>query len=343
MVITMAQKRLGKATVALANPPSILASASVAGKKEGEGPLSKYYDEILTDDLYDEKTWEKAESKLQKSAIQRAIAKANIPTSAVDYVFAGDLLNQCAGSHYALKDTQIPFFGLYGACSTMAESTSLAAMAIDGGYADKCVAITSSHFCSSEKQYRFPLEYGGQRPPTAQWTVTGSGALVLGAKENGPYVTHITTGKIVDMGISDANNMGAAMAPAAVDTITTHFEDTGLDPSYYDLIVTGDLATVGADIACDLICASGFDVRKNYDDCGKMVFDVKEQDVHSGGSGCGCSGIVFCGYILDQMQQGNLNRVLFVGTGALMSPLNLLQGESIPCIAHAISVQRSLD
>lgn len=171
----MAQKRLGKATVALANPPSILASASVAGKKEGEGPLSKYYDEILTDDLYDEKTWEKAESKLQKSAIQRAIAKANIPTSAVDYVFAGDLLNQCAGSHYALKDTQIPFFGLYGACSTMAESTSLAAMAIDGGYADKCVAITSSHFCSSEKQYRFPLEYGGQRPPTAQWTVTGSG------------------------------------------------------------------------------------------------------------------------------------------------------------------------
>ena len=339
----MAQKRLGKATVALQNPPSILASASVAGKKEGEGPLARYYDEILTDDLYEEKTWEKAESKLQKSAIQRAIAKANIPTSAVDYVFAGDLLNQCAGSHYALKDTQTPFFGLYGACSTMAESSALAAMAIDGGYADKCVAITSSHFCSSEKQYRFPLEYGGQRPPTAQWTVTGSGALVLGAKENGPYITHVTTGKIVDMGISDANNMGAAMAPAAVDTITTHFEDTGFDPSYYDLIVTGDLATVGADIACDLICASGFDVKKNYDDCGKMVFDIKEQDVHSGGSGCGCSGIVFCGYILDQINQGKLNRVLFVGTGALMSPLNLLQGESIPCIAHAISVQRSLN
>lgn len=339
----MAQKRLGKATIALQNPPTILASASVAGKKEGEGPLAKYYDEILTDDLYDEKTWEKAESKLQKSAIQRVITKANIPTNQIDYIFAGDLLNQCAGSHYALKDTALPFFGLYGACSTMAESSSLAAMAIDGGYADHCVAITSSHFCSSEKQYRFPLEYGGQRPPTAQWTVTGSGALVLAAQGNGPYITHVTTGKIVDMGISDANNMGAAMAPAAVDTIVTHFEDTGFDPSFYDLIITGDLATVGSDIARDLVCASGFDISKNYNDCGNLVFDIKGQDVHAGGSGCGCSAIVFCGYILDQIRQGNLNRVLFLGTGALMSPLNLLQGESIPGIAHAITVQRSLD
>lgn len=339
----MAQKRLGKATIALQNPPTILASASVAGKKEGEGPLAKYYDEILTDDLYDEKTWEKAESKLQKSAIQHVITKANIPTNQIDYIFAGDLLNQCAGSHYALKDTALPFFGLYGACSTMAESSSLAAMAIDGGYADHCVAITSSHFCSSEKQYRFPLEYGGQRPPTAQWTVTGSGALVLAAKGNGPYITHVTTGKIVDMGISDANNMGAAMAPAAVDTIVTHFEDTGFAPSFYDLIITGDLATVGSDIARDLVCASGFDIKNNYNDCGNLVFDIKEQDVHAGGSGCGCSAIVFCGYILDQIRQGNLNRVLFLGTGALMSPLNLLQGENIPGIAHAITVQRSLD
>lgn len=338
----MAQKRLGRASIAFQNPPSIIASASVAGVKEGEGPLSDYYDEILTDDLYDEKTWEKAESKLQKSTVQRLLDKANMTADAVDYIFAGDLLNQCTGSHYAMKDMQVPFFGLYGACSTMAESSSLAAMTIDGGYADKCVAITSSHFCSSEKQYRFPLEYGGQRPPTAQWTVTGSGALMLSSGGSGPYITHVTTGKIIDMGISDANNMGAAMAPAAVDTIVTHFTDTGFTPSDYDMILTGDLASVGSDIARDLLYSSGFDVSNVYNDCGNMVFDIKGQDVHAGGSGCGCSGIVFCGYIMDKLRKGELNRILLVGTGALMSPLNLLQGENIPGIAHAITVQRSL-
>ncbi len=338
----MAQKHLGKASIAFSNPPSIIQSASIAGVKEGEGPLAKYYDEILTDDLYDEKTWEKAESKLLKSTLEKLIAKSGVATKDINYVFAGDLLNQCTGSHYALKDSNLPFFGLYGACSTMAESSALASIMIDGGYADYCAAITSSHFCSSEKQYRFPLEYGGQRPPTAQWTVTGSGAILLSSKGNGPYITHITTGKIIDMGINDANNMGAAMAPAAVDTIVTHFQDTKFSPDDYDLIVTGDLASVGSDIACELICASGYDISKIYKDCGNMVFDTNTQDVHAGGSGCGCSAIVFCGYILDMIRQGKFNRVLFIGTGALMSPLNLLQGENIPGIAHAITVQRSL-
>lgn len=338
----MAVKRLGRASIAFQNPPSIIASASIAGVKEGEGPLAKYYDEILENDLYGEQTWEKAESKLQKTAFQKAIEKSNLPMSKIDYVFAGDLLNQCTGSHYAMKNTDLPFFGLYGACSTMAQSSALAAMAVDGGYADNAIAITSSHFCSSEKQYRFPLEYGGQRPPTAQWTVTGSGAIVVSKDGNGPYITHVTTGKIIDMGINDANNMGAAMAPAAVDTIVTHFEDTGFSPSDYDLIVTGDLASVGADITCELVCASGYDISKIYNDCGKMVFDTNTQDVHAGGSGCGCSAIVFCSYLLDMIKQGKLNRILFIGTGALMSPLNLLQGENIPGIAHAITVQGRL-
>ncbi len=339
----MAIKRLGKASIKFEHPPRVIASATVAGVNEGQGPLANYYDEILSDDLYGEKTWEKAESKLQKSALQRVMAKAKLSSDAIDYIFAGDLLNQCSGSHYALKDSQTPFFGLYGACSTMAESSSLAAMAIDGGYADYCIAITSSHFCSSERQYRFPLEYGGQRPPTAQWTVTGSGALMLAREGNGPYITHATTGKIIDMGISDANNMGAAMAPAAVDTIINHFSDTGFTPDDYDLIVTGDLSRVGADIAKELICASGFDISKVYDDCGNMVFDKETQDVHAGGSGCGCSAIVLCGYIMEMLRLGKLNRVMLVGTGALMSPLNLLQGENIPGIAHAITLQRSLN
>lgn len=339
----MAHKKLGKASLAFQNPPSIISSGAVAGIKEGEGPLAKYYDEILTDDLYGESTWEKAESKLQKTALRYASENASISLTEIDSLFAGDLLNQCTGSHYALKDSQIPFLGLYGACSTMAEGTLLAAAMIDGGFAGKTAAVTSSHFCSSEKQYRYPLEYGGQRPPTAQWTVTGSGALILSSHGKGPYVTHATIGRIVDMGINDANNMGAAMAPAAVDTIVNHFQDTGFCPDDYDLILTGDLAKVGSDITCELVCASGIDISKIYKDCGNLVFDKNTQDVHSGGSGCGCSAIVFCSYIMELINSGQLNRVLFIGTGALMSPLNLLQGENIPGIAHAVTIQRSLE
>ena len=280
-------EKLGKQTIKFNAPPTILDCASIVGPKEAEGPLAKYFDQTLDDEFWGEKTWEKAESKIIKETVNTVISKSGVPVNEIDCMFAGDLLNQCTGSHYAMKNTDLPFFGLYGACSTMAQSSALAAMAVDGGYADNAIAITSSHFCSSEKQYRFPLEYGGQRPPTAQWTVTGSGAIVVSKEGNGPYITHVTTGKIIDMGINDANNMGAAMAPAAVDTIVTHFEDTGFTPDDYDLIVTGDLASVGADITCELGCASGYDISKIYNDCGKMVFDTNTQDVHAGGSGCG--------------------------------------------------------
>ncbi len=336
----MKYKRLGKSTVKFLMPPVIKDSAAIAGVKEGQGPLRDYYDDVVSDDLCGETTWEKAESKLQKMAVSALLKKAKLSESDIDYLFAGDLLNQCSGSHYAQKESGVPFFGLYGACSTMAESLTLAAMSVDGGFAKNCIAQTSSHFCSSEKQYRFPLEYGGQRPPTAQWTVTGSGAALVGAEEGNVAITYATTGKIVDMGINDANNMGAAMAPAASDTIVQHFKDTGFSPEHYDLILTGDLAKVGSDIARELIKKEGYDISKNYDDCGNIVFYREEQDVHSGGSGCGCSAIVLCSYILPKIKKGELKRVLFVGTGALMSPLNLLQGDSIPSIAHAVSIER---
>lgn len=338
----MARKKLGKQTVALESPPSILAAASIVGVKEGEGPLAHWFDEVLTDDMYGEKTWEKAESKLQKSAIQKSLDKAKLTAQEIDYIFSGDLLNQCGASHYGLKDIGIPIWGLYGACSTMAESLGLASFTLDGGFADYVVAVTSSHFCSAEKQYRYPLEYGGQRPPTAQWTVTGAGSCVLASCGGGPYITHVTTGKIVDMGIKDANNMGAAMAPAAVDTIVAHFNDTGWQPSDYDLIITGDLASVGVEITKDLTSKKGYDLSSNFEDCGNLIYYTKEQDVHAGGSGCGCSGVVFSSYILERVRRGELNRVLLVGTGALMNPVSLLQDESIPCIAHAVTVQRSL-
>lgn len=336
----MENKKKGKATVKFENPPIIIASACIAGVKEGNGPLASYFDEILSDDMYDEATWEKAETKLQKNTFQKLISKSGKNISDVEYIFAGDLLNQCQGSHYAMKESQAPFFGLYGACSTMAESTILASMMIDGGFASCSAAITSSHFCSSEKQFRYPLEYGGQRTPTAQWTVTGSGAVMLASEGNGPCVTYATTGSIVDMGITDINNMGAAMAPAAVDTIVTHFRDSGLSPKDYDLIVTGDLGKIGWEITKELTAAEGYDISGIYDDCGKMIFNIEKQDVHAGGSGCGCSASVFCGYIMSMIKNGTLKRVMLVGTGALMSPLSLLQGENIPAIAHAVTVER---
>ncbi len=337
----MENKKLNRATIKFKTPPKILYTSSVAGKKEGEGPLKDDFDKIEKDDLCGEKTWEKAESKLQKTALEILLKKAGVSAKEIDYIFAGDLLNQCCATHYAQKESAIPFFGLYGACSTMAESLMLAAMSIDGDFAKMSIAQTSSHFCSSEKQFRYPLEYGGQRPPTAQWTTTGSGACLVGRGEgSGVCITYATTGKIVDFGINDANNMGAAMAPAATDTIITHFEDTGLTPDYYDLIISGDLAKIGSDITREMVYQNGFDISKNYNDCGNLLFYRKEQDVHAGGSGCGCSAIVFCSHLFKLLTKGELNRVLFVGTGALMSPLNLLQGDSIPCIAHAVSIER---
>ncbi|MCG8501567.1 MAG: stage V sporulation protein AD [Firmicutes bacterium] len=338
-----ATKRLGKQTVKLQYPPSIIATAAIVGKKEGEGPLCSYFDQILDDVLWGEKTWEKAESKILRETIIKAVTKAQKTLTDIQYIFAGDLLNQCSGSNFGVRELEIPFFGLYGACSTMAEGLSLAAMTVDGGFADYVIAATSSHFCSAEKQFRFPLEYGGQRPLTAQWTVTGSGAVVLAAEGSGPYVTHITTGKIVDLGIKDANNMGAAMAPSAADTIYTHFEDTGFTPDTYDLIITGDLAQVGKDITEELLQKRGCDISKQFTDCGLKIFDNKKQDTHAGGSGCGCSASVLAGYLYKELTQGHLNKILFLSTGALMSPTTSQQGESIPGIAHAVTIQNTLE
>ena len=333
----MTNKKLGRQTAALQDPPSVVGSASVVGKKEGEGPLAATFDHISQDDSFGERTWEKAESAMQKLALAAALNKAGLSVSALDYLLAGDLLNQCIGSGFAVRGQDVPFFGLYGACSTMAESLSLAALLLDGGFGVRAAAMTSSHFCSAERQYRTPLEYGGQRTPTAQWTVTGSGCLILAREGQGPYVTHVTTGKIVDKGIKDAANMGAAMAPAAYSTISAHFQDTGRKPSDYDLIVTGDLGKLGRDIVADWFHRDGMDL-KNLSDCGTLIYDLEGQDVHCGGSGCGCSAVVLAGFLLDGMKQGRWRRILFCGTGALLSPTSSQQGESIPSICHAVAL-----
>lgn len=333
----MTNKKLGRHTAALAHPPSVIGSASVVGKKEGQGPLAATFDHISQDDSFGERSWEKAESAMQKMALAAALDKAGISVSALDYLLAGDLLNQCIGSGFAVRGQDVPFFGLYGACSTMAESLSLAAMLLDGGFGIRAGAMTSSHFCSAERQYRSPLEYGGQRTPTAQWTVTGSGCVILANQGPGPYVTHITTGKIVDKGIKDAANMGAAMAPAAYSTISAHFQDTGRKPSDYDLIVTGDLGKLGRDIVADWFHRDGMDL-KNLTDCGTLIYDLEGQDVHCGGSGCGCSAVVLTGMLLNGMATGRWKRILFCGTGALLSPTSSQQGESIPSICHAVAL-----
>ena len=333
----MTTKKLGSQTVALAAPPALIGWASVVGKKEGDGPLAATFDLVEQDDTFGEKSWEKAESAMQKLALAAALNKAEQSASSLDYILAGDLLNQCIGTGFALRGQDIPFYGLYGACSTMAESLSLAAMLLDGGFGSYAAAMTSSHFCSAERQYRTPLEYGAQRTPTAQWTVTGAGCVVLARTGSGPCVTHITTGKIVDKGIKDAANMGGAMAPAAYASIRAHLRDTGRKPSFYDLIVTGDLGRLGKEILLDLLHQDGIEL-KNLDDCGTMIYDLERQDVHCGGSGCGCSAAVLSGYLLDGMKAGRWKNLLFCGTGALLSPTSTQQGESIPCICHAVAL-----
>lgn len=333
----MTTKKLGGQTVAFASPPSILGYANVVGKKEGEGPLASSFDLINQDDTFGEASWEKAESAMQKLALQSALDKAKQSASTLDYIFAGDLLNQCIASSFAMRGQQVPFFGIYGACSTMSEGLCLAAMMMDGGFGQLAAVVASSHFCSAERQYRTPLEYGGQRTPTAQWTVTGSGSAILGSEGNGPFITHVTIGKIIDKGIKDATNMGAAMAPAAYDTLTTHFKDTGRDPSFYDLIVTGDLGSLGREIVLDFFHGDGIDLT-NFNDCGVLIYDLEGQDVHCGGSGCGCSAVVLTGYLLKGMRDGRWKNILFCSTGALLSPTSTMQGESIPGICHAVAI-----
>ena len=293
----MALKKIGEQTIKFENPPSIVSTATIVGPKEGEGPLKNYFDLILEDDKWGQESWEKCESKMQEEAVKLAISKGNLSEQDIEYLFSGDLLNQITTSSYCARQLGVPYFGLYGACSTMSESLSLGAMIIDGGFADKVACATSSHFSTAERQYRYPLEFGTQRPFSAQWTVTGAGASILSSEGGGPYITYITTGKIIDPGIKDVNNMGAAMAPAAIDTISIHFKDTGHTPDDYDLIITGDLGHVGKDIVVDFMKEQGYDISKVYTDCGIKIFDSKKQDTHAGGSGCGCSAVVFNGYI----------------------------------------------
>ncbi|NDO19413.1 stage V sporulation protein AD [Lachnospiraceae bacterium MD329] len=331
--------RIGKQTVILPNKPVIIETASIAGVKEGEGPLKDYFDRVLSDDTLGEKSWEKSESSLQRETAYLAINKSGFMQSDIDYILAGDLLNQCVGAHYSVRDLDIPFFGLYGACSTMSEGLSIGSMLVDGGYANRVMCMTSSHFCSSERQFRNPLEYGGQRTPSAQWTVTGAGCAILAKDGDGPKITHITTGKVIDKGITDVSNMGAAMAPAAIDTLIAHFNDTGRTPDYYDMILTGDLGVIGSDILTELMLKEGFDLRQLHSDCGKMIYDIEKQDVHAGGSGCGCFGSVFCGYIFNELRKNNIKKILVMATGALMNPTVIEQGESIPGVAHAVAIE----
>ncbi len=328
----------GRQTIVFDRHPVILAHSAIAGKKESEGPLAEFFDHTETDTRFGQKTWEKAETRLQELALDTARSKAQLQYSDLDVLFAGDLLNQCISSAFAIRDTCIPFLGLYGACSTMAESLTLAAAAVNAGYAARAAALTSSHFATAERQYRFPLGYGGQRTPTAQWTVTGSGCCIVGAEGSGPFINCATIGRIEDYGIKDANNMGAAMAPAAYSTLRAHFADTGLRPQDYDLIVTGDLGTLGSTIVTDLFQRDGVEFGANYRDCGVLIYDLKRQDVHAGGSGCGCGASVLCGYLLRQLREKKINSLLFCATGALMSPVSTWQGESIPAICHAISI-----
>lgn len=332
-------KRIGKRTIIFENKPTILSYGSVVGKKEHEGPLSNEFDSYTIDSFFGEKTFEKAESKLQKTAVQTALDKGGFKDSDIDNIFAGDLLNQCIGSSFGLREFGIPFIGLYGACSTMALSAGLASIFVDSGAAQRAVAVTSSHFCSAERQYRFPLNYGSQRTPTAQWTVTGSGALVLGRGEGKPYINSVTFGEIEDYGIKDINNMGAAMAPAAASTIKKFFSDTGTKPEDYDVIYTGDLGHVGTNLLYELLEIEGIDIRCRHSDCGLIIFDREKQDVHAGGSGCGCSASVLCSFIMHRFEEGQFKNILFMSTGALMSPTSSFQGESIPGIAHLINIK----
>ena len=332
-------KRVGKQTLYLTSAPAVLGYAAVAGKKEGEGPLRERFDYIGEDSYFGEKSWEKAESHMLKQCFELACDKAKLPPSELDYVLAGDLLNQCVSSAFAMRDCSVPYLGLYGACSTMAEGLSLAALLVDGGYAAHACALTGSHFCTAERQYRFPLEYGGQRTPSSQWTVTGAGAVILGG-QGSIRVTHVTHGKIVDAGIKDPNNMGSAMAPAAFDTIRAHFRDTGRSPADYDAIITGDLGALGHDILAALFKADGVELGPCYMDCGVLIYDLNTQNVNAGGSGCGCSASVLGGHILKAMEDGVWRRVLFAATGALMSPTSSQQGESIPGICHALVLER---
>lgn len=337
----MAKRRIGYQTVWLQTPPFIAGFAAAAGPLEAQGPLGAEFDQTYLDQIIGQKTFEKAERVMMEDACNLALEKAGITGKPpkVDYFLAGDLLNQISTTNFTGLTLAVPTLGLYGACSTFCEALSVGAMLMDGGFADTILCAASSHNSTAERQYRYPTEYGGQRKPYAQWTVTGAGAVVLKSSGMGPRITHITTGKIIDFGIKDPYNQGAAMAPAAVDTIAAHLSDTARAPTYYDLIVTGDLARVGHQMAVELAGQRQLVLGGNFVDCGVMVFDPERQDVHAGGSGCGCSAIVTCGHLLKEMARGKLRKLLLVATGALLSPTTFQQGENIPAIAHAVAIE----
>ncbi len=330
-------KKIGRQTVEITDGVYVEASAGIVGKKEGDGPLGGEFDRVFEDAKMNEDTWEKAESALHKTAVETAIKKAGRQACEIDLILAGDLLGQSMGTTFGVRGFDIPFVGLYGACSTMALSLATASLMVDSGAVATAVAATSSHFCSAEKQFRQPLEYGGQRPPQAQWTATAAGAALLSKGKGKVAVESLTYGKICDLGVTDANNMGAAMAPAAADTIATHLRERGVPPEEYDLIVTGDLGAVGSKLLYELLRKDyGLDIAERHRDCGLMIYDMNDRDVNSGGSGCGCSGAVICTHFMRRLACGELGKILFVGTGALLSQLSPLQGESVPSIAHAV-------
>lgn len=335
----MGNKPMGHQSFVFEVPPVIATWASVAGKKEMEGPLARYFDFTSHDSYFGQKTWEQGEQMMQQHALKILTKKSGLSSACLGTVFSGDLLNQCIGSSMSLRNTGIPHLGLYGACSTMAESLLLASMAVGGGFMNHAVAMTSSHFASSERQYRFPLGYGGQRTPTSQWTVTGAGAALVCKRGAGVKIKSCTIGTVEDLGITDANNMGAAMAPAALATIKTHFSDLKITADAYDLIVTGDLGQVGKELLLTMALKDGFELGGKLSDCGTLVYDILKQDVHSGGSGCGCSAITLCGFLLDQLEKGKLKRILFCGTGALLSPTSNQQGLPIAGVCHAVSIE----
>ncbi|MHA6531328.1 stage V sporulation protein AD [Paenibacillus sp. BAC0078] len=341
-------KQLGSQTWEFTTRPVILGSSAVVGPEEGEGPLTSDFDFIYDTLKMDEKTWEKAERALFEKAAKLALINAAVEEENLEFFVGGDLMNQIISSSFAARQLGVPYLGVFGACSTSMESLAIASMIVDSGGSKYVLAGTSSHNCTVEKQFRYPTEYGSQKPPTAQYTVTGSGCAVVGRNDGsskGPHVIMATMGRIMDLGLKDPFNMGAAMAPAAADTITAHFRDTGLSPGYYDLIVTGDLASVGLPIAKELLAKEGIPMEQTtFHDCGLLIYDLNKQKyVIAGGSGCGCSATVTYGHILKRMKKGELNRVLVVATGALLSPLSYQQGETIPCVAHAVALEMGGD
>jgi stage V sporulation protein AD len=331
---------VGKQTWQFANRPVLLSTGTIVGPKEAEGPLGQEFDAVEQDPYVGQDSWEKAERRLFEQACELALQKANIEADQVNVLFGGDLLNQIVTANFAARQLGIPFLGLFGACSTSMESLALASLTVDSGFADFALAATSSHNSTAERQFRYPTEYGGQKPPTAQCTVTGSGAALVARSGNGPRITFATIGKVVDLGVTNPFEMGPAMAPAAADTIARHFLDTGRTPEDYDLIVTGDLARVGHPLATELLEQEGFYLGDKFKDCGILIFDPDQSEIFSGGSGCGCCAVVTYGHLLRRMAKGELERILVCATGALLSPLSYQQGESIPCVAHAVAIER---